>query len=45
MDVDFRNQETEVLKIEYSFKQRSLNGLKAIGKTYKGVFGNSYKPL
>lgn len=45
LDVDNRNDLTDVLKVSYSFSYRSLNGLKPIGKTYKGVFGNTYKSL
>ena len=45
LDVDFRNVETEVLKISFSFKNRTLNFLRQIGKSYKGVFGVNNQAL
>ena len=45
LDVDHRNEMTEVLKISYSFRYRNLSGLKDQGQTYKGIFGNTYKAL
>jgi DNA polymerase alpha subunit A len=39
LDVDFRNEDVEVLKISYSYKAPSLGALGQIGRTYKGVFG------
>ncbi len=45
LDVDHRNELVDVLKISYSFKYRNLSGLKDQGKTYKGIFGNTYKSL
>lgn len=45
LDVDYRNQETEVLKLSYSFKYPAFSWLNQDGQFFKGVFGLSYKPL
>ena len=45
MDVDYRNEEVEVLCVSYSFKQTAISNLSQYGKTYKGVFGISTPPL
>jgi len=45
MDVDFRNENVEVLKIGYSYKLPALSLIGQIGNTFKGVFGVSTPPL
>lgn len=42
--VDFRNEETEVVKMSYSFRHRAMIWIPQEGTSYKGVFGQSYKP-
>ena len=45
LDVDYRNIETEILKVSFSFEKRTLNWLRQTGKTYKGVFGINNQAL
>lgn len=44
LNLDSRNEDTEIIKISYSFKIPLLSWLKQTGETYKGVIGASYTP-
>ena len=44
LNLDTRNEETEVIKVNQSFRQPVPSWLKQSGETYKGVIGTSYTP-
>ena len=44
LNIDTRNEATEIVKINQSFKQGVPSWLKQCGETYKGVVGSSYTP-
>jgi DNA polymerase alpha subunit A len=45
LDVDYRNEEVDVVKLSYSFDKKALTSIKQIGNKYKGVFGLNYNPI
>jgi DNA polymerase alpha subunit A len=45
MDVDYRNEDVEVLQVNYSYRLPPLTLIGQVGNTFKGVFGLSTPPL
>lgn len=45
MDVDFRNEDVEVVQINYSYRLPALNLIGQVGNSFKGVFGVTTPPL